>query len=427
MDAKGTLAGQLNEFHLVELVQAMDIEGSSGALELLNLDGRKGIIYFEHGGLAWCREYDVQALSIGMVLQQLGMIDARTIDAIMAHSANDPLGDLLGQQLVERGHISLEQLHEALRTQMIWTVCEMALWTRGTYNFTRGAASPLRSSVPGTTAISRYEAPPVEAARVTIEIVRFQYEWNDLRQWLPNGMRTELRMAPTPPEDHKLIFPAPIWRLITRVNAYHTPRRIATALQTPEQEIARMLAPHVQDGVLTTIVNEHSMAFPALSRVLPPQNIDLFSLISQMLQEWLRRKTLVEQLTALGQFINWTMAELESEWNQYNRIPSPDSLASMLQRERCDRIGSYKLRVVSNRIDPEDLAVHLRAMAEQARRIGKLAEFAQDAFATLSQALVATFVAINRRIDSPEYRRQYETTWLMLFDEFRQNLQYTRV
>jgi hypothetical protein len=405
-----TFNGQLHDFQLVELVQAMGIGGSSGALHLTRADGRRGIIYFQDGALTWCREYDSQALTLGSVLQQLNWIAAQVLEEQFSRNVADPFGELMGQQLVERGLISDQQLAEALRLQILWSVREMSLWAEGTYAFINGEAPPQR------TASQR-----VEMDKAALEIVRYQYEWNDLLQWLPDGMHTQLRMGLDPPPNYPLLFTAAVWRVITRVNAFQTPRRIATALRQPEMDMARVLAPLIRDGLLYASIGEHSIGLPAVARYNTTENVDVFGLLSRMEQEWRKRRTLVDQLTALATFINWTIDALAEDWTRKGLTLAPDSLGNLLQRENLASINGYPLRVERNHINVDDLSNALQRMLANARKNSTSADL-DSTYQVLTRVLHAVFAAINMRIDNPQDRSFYVAAWTALFEDFDQSI-----
>ncbi len=401
----GSLRGQLSVFQLVELVQAIGMGNTSGALHLHHAAGRRGIIYFDNGALIWSREYHPDALTLGSVLQQLGFAAAQTIEDFYDRQVKEPLGEMLGQRLVAANVLKPEQLEEALRTQTLWTVREIALWKDGDYHFMVGEKPPPRTATF-----------PIDSSRVGLEIIRYQYEWNNLQSWLPDGMHTRLQMALEPPAEHPLIFPTPVWRAITRVNAFQTPRRIATALYQPELEVARILAPLVSEALIYAKMGEHSVELPAVARTITAQHVDLFTLFSRMEQDWRKRKSPVEQVIALATYINWTMDALDDAWRQNGLVLPADSLATLLQREGCTSVLGHPLRIVGNQVIADDLAAFLRQLANHPMRE------LHEAYAILSQALRAVFIAINQRVDSLQDRNYYELAWTELFSEFRESL-----
>jgi hypothetical protein len=299
-------------------------------------------------------------------------------------------------------------LAEALHTQVMWNVRELSLWNDGTYVFVDNELPPPRTATPR-----------IEAARVAMEIVRYQHEWNDLRQYLPDGMHTLLRMALEPPLEHPLIFSAAVWRVVTRVNAFATPRRIATALYQPEMETARMLAPLVRDALLYASLGEHRPQRPL--RNIAAQQVDVFGLISRMEQEWRKRKALADQLAALATFINWTMEALAEAWAHNNLPIAPDSLVSLLQREHCAVIVDYSLHIERNHIAIDELTAYLRQLQANARRMNDGRDL-QAAYMALSAGLRVVFATINARNEDPQDRAFHEAAWTALFDEFSEHL-----
>src|SRR5947209_15290366 len=133
MTANDRLQGSLDEFGLVEVLQMMEFGSMTGAIHLKQQSTERiGIVYFKDGKLASCSEMDPGALTLGDVLQQLGMTVYQHIEQAQAQQLQDPLGKRMGERLVLMGAISQEQLREALRTKALWTARELALWQDGT-------------------------------------------------------------------------------------------------------------------------------------------------------------------------------------------------------------------------------------------------------------------------------------------------------
>src|SRR5579871_2014823 len=109
------LRGSLEEFGLVEILQMMGLGNMTGALHLHRPDGRTGIIYFYDGFLATCTELTTEALTLGLVLQQLGMASAEQLDSAYDLQTQDPLGKRIGELLVDYQIITPEQLQDALK------------------------------------------------------------------------------------------------------------------------------------------------------------------------------------------------------------------------------------------------------------------------------------------------------------------------
>src|SRR6266705_5269823 len=177
------LQGSLKEFGLVEILQMMELGSISGAIHLRHVSGSVGTVYFEDGKMANCSELDAGALTLGDVLQQLGMATSQQIEQAFSQQLQDAFGKRIGERLIGMGVINEKQLREALRTKALWTVREMALWKDGSYEF---ISSPTANTILpyGENSLE------LEVMRVTMEMVHYSDEWEHLGQLLPQSMRT---------------------------------------------------------------------------------------------------------------------------------------------------------------------------------------------------------------------------------------------
>ena len=106
MSQVGLLSGRLEEFRLVELLQVMGLNGSTGALHLEEEGGQTGIIYMEAGELVGCVELDTEALTLGHVLQQVHLATAEQLEHAYQLQTQDPLGKRIGERLIDLGILS---------------------------------------------------------------------------------------------------------------------------------------------------------------------------------------------------------------------------------------------------------------------------------------------------------------------------------
>src|SRR5215470_13742351 len=91
MTINARLQGSLKEFGLVEVLQMMEFGGMTGAIHLKQQSTERiGIVYFKDGKLASCSELDPGALTLGDILQQLGMAIAPEIDYAFSQQLQDP-------------------------------------------------------------------------------------------------------------------------------------------------------------------------------------------------------------------------------------------------------------------------------------------------------------------------------------------------
>src|SRR6185437_7750060 len=184
-----------------------------------------------------------------------------------------------------------------------------------------------------------------DSTQMIMEIVRYESTWEALQDTLPEGMRTPIAMASEPPPGHPLRFHATAWRVITRINSQRTVRRIATSLHQPELEVAQMIGPLVNEGLLVTAEAANTPGLPEEAQRLSMQNFDLFTLLISMEQIWLKKKTPTDQLVALAGFINQTMRSLHDACVANGLNLAPDTLAIVLAREELTGIEDYQFRI----------------------------------------------------------------------------------
>ena len=243
------LKGSLRDFSLVEIVQAMDLGAKTGALHIKGTSSRAGILYFNQGKLSNCSELDAGALTLGEVLQQLGMATYQQIEHAFAQQLHNAFGMRIGERLMAMGVLNQQQLLEALRTKALWTARELGLWKDGTYEF---ISSPNGQSILPYGEVSLN----LDVMRVTMEMVIYSDDWEKLTPLLPQGMHTMLQMAPS--ATYALSIGTYAYELLMQVNQQRKVRRVACAIHRPELDVARDLAQLVQHRLLVSVFHEVS-------------------------------------------------------------------------------------------------------------------------------------------------------------------------
>ncbi len=414
MNTEIALSGTLKDFGLVEILQVVELGTMTGALHLKQDSGRTGILYFNEGKLASCSEMDPGALTLGDVLQQLGMTAHQHIKQAQTQQLQDPLGKRMGERLVTMGAITEQQLYEALRTKTLWTARELALWQDGTYEFL---------STPNIQKLLPHGETPldIEVLRSTMEMIRYSDEWQEISKFLPQGMRTALEMAPVIP--YTMQFDIRTLELFTYVNLYHRVRRIATALQRPELDVARDLAYLVKHQFL--LLASHDMAqqskeqnihLPEAAEKLRLENFAFLDLISRMELEWERLHTPTEQLPALLKFINWTMDALAETCHANGIALDPNTLRSLMINENLWHMGNYQFQVEQNHINVEDFTSLCYEVLNG--DIKQAASFYDEASVLLHRLLCSIFALINSRVANPRERIENQEVWEAMFDQF---------
>lgn len=408
------LNGSLKEFGLVEVLQMMEMGGMTGALRIKHVTGRLGIIYFNQGKMANCSELDAGALTLGDVLQQLGMATSPHIEQAFSQQMQAAFGKRIGERLVEMGAINEQQLKEALRIKALWTARELALWQEGTYEFITS---------PNSQTILPYgeSSLELEVMRVTMEMVRYCDEWEHMRPYLPQSVRTILQLAPAIP--YSISFDTRTFELFVHVNLHRRVRRIASAMRRPELEVARDLAQLVQQKFLMHVFQETSpqlfgrnVRLPDPAEKLRMESFELLNLLSRMEQEWSRRRTPVEQLPALVEFINWTMDALAETCRARGAELDPNTLLTLLYRERLRYMGNYEFKIEQNHIDVDNFKALCYEILSV--NIQQTEDFYDEASSVLQRILRTIFDTINARVVSIDERLENQEVWEAMFTQF---------
>ena len=408
------LQGSLRDFGLVEILQMMELGGMTGALRLKQPTGRIGIIYFSDGKLASCSELDAGALTLGDVLQQLGMATSPQIEQAFSQQLQDAFGKRIGERLIGMGVINEKQLREALRTKALWTVREMALWKDGSYEF---ISSPTANTILpyGENSLE------LEVMRVTMEMVHYSDEWEHLGQLLPQSMRTILQMAPAIP--YAMSLDTRTFELLVHVNLYRRVRRIASAMRRPEMNVARELSQLVQQRLLIPLYqdmnaesNERDVRLPDPAEKLRMESFELLNLISRMEQEWNRRHTPMDQLPALIEFINWTMDALAETCRARGADLDSNTLKSLLSRENLRYMGNYEFKVDQNHIDVDNFKSLCYEVLST--NMEQTQDFYDEAVIVLQRILRRIFDTINSRVVSLDERLENQEVWEAMFEQF---------
>jgi len=436
MTTNARLQGSLHEFGLLEVLQMMDFGGMTGAIHLKQQSTERiGIVYFHEGKLAGCSELDPGALTLGDILQQLGMAHSQHIARAFSMQMQDPFGKRIGERLIEMGVISNEQLREALRTKALWTARELALWREGTYEFVPSPVAQSNSILPyGEDALN------LEVMGVMMEMVRYSDEWEQLKVYFPQGMQTVLQ--PAPAINYALQLDTRTIELVGGINVYRSVRRIASGIRRPELEVARDFARLIQHQLVSAVFQQERIApylngangyyginsngnangrgsgvhLPGPAERLRMENFGLLDLISRMEQSWNTRRTPEEQLCALVEFVNWTMDALADTCRANGTELDPNTLENLLTRNNLRNMGNYFFIIANNNIDEDNFTALCHEVLQG--DIVKSTDFFEEASIVLQRILLCIFDSINGRVASLYERLENQEVWEAMFTQF---------
>jgi hypothetical protein len=406
------LQGSLREFGLVEILQMMEMENMSGALHLKQANDRIGIVYFKEGKMAGCSELDTSALTLGDVLQQLGMATGPQIEAAFQRQRQDAFGKRIGERLIEMRVINEGQLQEALRTKALWTIRDIGLWKEGSYEF---------AVIPDGKNILPYgeESLSLDVMRVTMEMVRYSDEWEKMQDFLSQGMQTSLQMVPSIP--YAMSFDTRTLELLGGVNRCRLVRKIASSIRRPELEVAHDLAQLVQMRLVYVVATNtqpqtSGIRLPEPAQMLRMEHFELLNLISRMEQYWLRKTNPMDQLPALAEFVNWTMDTLADACKANGVELNPNTLDSLLTRNNLRYMGNYRFLIDKNNIDVENFT----SLCHEVMRgeMQKASDFYEEGAIVLQRILACIFDSINSRVVSLSERLENQEVWESMFIQF---------
>jgi hypothetical protein len=214
--------------------------------------------------------------------------------------------------------------------------------------------------------------------------------------------------------------------LIGKVNLCRSVRRIASAVRRPELDVAHDLAQLVQHRLLLHVFQE---AVPRLSgngrsgvRLPDPaekfrmESFELLNLISRMEQEWNRRRTSMEQLSALAEFINWTMDALSETCRANGTDLDRNTLDVLLTRNNLRFMGNYRFIIEQNNIDVDNFTSLCHEVLQG--DIQKSTDFFEEGCIVLQRILSCIFDSINARVASLYERLENQEVWEAMFTQF---------
>jgi hypothetical protein len=162
--------------------------------------------------------------------------------------------------------------------------------------------------------------------------------------------------------------------------------------------------------------HERHLHLPDPAEKLRMESFELLNLISRMEQEWSRRRTPMEQLPALVEFVNWTMDALAETVHARGAELDHNTLRSILYREKLRYMGTYEFKLDQNHIDVDNF----RALCYEVMSVNiqQTADFYDEASSVLQRILRAIFDTINSRVVSLDERLENQEVWEAMFTQF---------
>lgn len=173
--------GRLETMPVADLLQWAAIGRQTGTIRISGGDVTK-MIYIRKGMIVSCTSTDPREL-LGHFLVSRGAISESVLQAAVLEQERSK--GLLGQILVERAAIAVEELERMLRLKAEEAIFDLFTWTEGRFLFLDGA-------LPG------YELVPIslDVQQLVLEGTRRLDEWRRIRKVIPSGLCVPVAVRP---------------------------------------------------------------------------------------------------------------------------------------------------------------------------------------------------------------------------------------
>jgi CheY-like chemotaxis protein len=136
------LSGDLSVISISEILQVLDVQRQSGALNVSN-DKSQVVLYIRNGELDFATHTGLSGeFLLGRYLIENGAVTRSALDQALKER---PKGDsrVLGDYLVEEGIVSADNLKRALSQQTSELIYEIVRWRTGRFRFLHGAENAM--------------------------------------------------------------------------------------------------------------------------------------------------------------------------------------------------------------------------------------------------------------------------------------------
>ncbi len=260
------LKGRLKDFSLTQLLNLVHLARKTGAL---SVDGRTGSaqLFFQEGKLVYATASGKPNSLTDLMLAE-GKLNKRQADAIVAQGRHRD-DSQLGLLLINAGQVKRDEIVKALRQNMTEVVNTVFAWDDGAFVFDQKLDPPA----------GRLKL-PISLDTMVLDGARQQKEVSDLQTELPS-LDVVLKFTDGPGRNLRNInLSVDEWRVISFINPRNTVATIAQYNQMSENEVRRIVAKLLRDGLVEVVGTETRRPAPSTHRpettvraaaVVPPQ------------------------------------------------------------------------------------------------------------------------------------------------------------
>lgn len=261
------LKGNLRDFSTTQLLNLINLARKTGTLSIQS-NGDSAQMSFREGKLIYAFLGAEEENHLAQILHNAGKLSEDQARIIQAR-AKGTSDKQLGHMLIQRGHITQNDIIQSVRQNVLDTVYKLFTWADGIFRF---EANTLPS--PGHITI------PIDLESVIMEGSRRLKEWEILQEELPN-LDICLRFTDRPDARLQNInLTVEEWRVVSFVNPRNTMRQIARANNLSDFEIRRIIYGMLQAGLVEIIKPPRPVPQPparqsaARQEILQEQGID---------------------------------------------------------------------------------------------------------------------------------------------------------
>lgn len=228
------LKGTLDDFTLPEIFRLTSHVKKTGRLEVERRNG-SGRVYFRDGDVYYA-ESTKSKEPLGRKLMRSGRVNEEQLRS--AIDENEATGKRVGEILVERGDVELEQIEWAVRSQIEDAVFDLLRWDLGAFVWEPDVETDVE--VPLAVSVDNLI---IEASRRLDEIsqIRRQIESPDV----------VLAMAPRPPDGaHQINITSEEWQVLVLVDGHRSVADIASFIGADAFQTTRMLFGLMNAGLI---------------------------------------------------------------------------------------------------------------------------------------------------------------------------------
>ncbi|MGH2827612.1 MAG: DUF4388 domain-containing protein [Actinomycetota bacterium] len=228
------LKGTLDDFSLPEIFRLTSHVKKTGRLEVERRNG-SGRVYFRDGDVYYA-ESTKSKEPLGRKLMRSGRVNEEQLRS--AIDENEATGKRVGEILVERGVVELEQIEWAVRSQIEDAVFDLLRWDLGAFVWEPDVETEVE--VPLAVSVDNLI---IEASRRLDEIsqIRRQIESPDV----------VLAMAPRPPDGaHQINITSEEWQVLVLVDGHRSVADIASFIGADAFQTTRMLFGLMNAGLI---------------------------------------------------------------------------------------------------------------------------------------------------------------------------------